>query len=1046
METSIIASHVQRCFDGFEKACISFSKADLAIKRKLHPYNLNDELGRFRLWCGNVAAHRRGKSSLDHKLREASHIRDRVIELLKSLETVVQEANEIMSGERVPWEDLSDSDSDTSSVDISNGEDPDTDTTELRQLASNMAETITCLMRLSMAIRNPAPHDQFKESAHIDTSHFELFDIEHVRGKFTHVEEYLAVRLGKALSRRRQYLRYRDEHQKKLKRGLERTETISVPAVEISTQAPVTISAPSERIESTIASSIPLAIKESSTTPDLDENDFYEDTLSQTSYASSTNDPARLRPPPLPDQGQDGDPFECPLCFRLTSVQQTSAWHKHVYRDLQPYVCTFKHCQIPDVTYESRHDWFNHEMQHRTSWLCLEGCNISFQSRSEFREHFQDVHLDWPNKDRLEDLIRTCEKQTSMDEKADCPLCYQSVASLTQLRRHLGKHHEELSLFVLPSSMKDDDDDDDDDNANDARDSRTFASSVSVGEHSNEDAEKYIRCEFCSEEFTGDDRESRVERHLQIYHTSHSVEGSVDRLRKLFRNDPQITEILGKVDLKLMVTMIDPLRLSRAALLTLRTKLPGSIVAIQPDPKSQDRPRTGSFEAFFQDINIWQDTFLMADILAFFLLSVLKNLRTEMEPGAAFEVYLTNALIQLRHFICWVIEINQELSGQLFDLRYMPALLITVQRIDDLLPSLDMKQIQDEPSIPPPGAAAADRESGKHTQAIQHGERRNQSGPSSSQTAMDQERETSAGGHTEQGFDEEGEKKVTATGELLGGRKYRVATFAIQGRGEHLFMLADDCALELGFSGGFILVQKNPTLHKAFCNPAQIRDLIDDDILPQMQNIRPVLVVSARSIFRHFGHAIIQEGQSVRDDYWVAKAQQQHDIEEEVQTPGSAVAQAQDQEKPSPSPQTRHVDVPSLPQEEITASRTEQSSIDPADASQEYFIPPYQYGRPPRLPLPIEEEIYTPGSPIISPADLSNPAVIGAVDGVLPRRSSVLSSTTADDDDDDEPTDYQGPLNVPTVPTVIEWEGPGERVYVTGTFAKWDRKYKLHQK
>jgi hypothetical protein len=183
---------------------------------------------------------------------------------------------------------------------------------------------------------------------------------------------------------------------------------------------------------------------------------------------------------------------------------------------------------------------------------------------------------------------------------------------------------------------------------------------------------------------------------------------------------------------------------------------------------------------------------------------------------------------------------------------------------------------------------------------------------------------------------------------------------------------------------------------------------------------------------RHKGHG-------ARDTH-----QQQQLTPPKQPPPSAAVAQALAQEKPAPSPQTRPVDVPSLPREDTTASRTEQSSIDPADASQEYFIPPSQFSRPPRLPLPIEEEVHTPGSPIISPADLANPAVIGDVDGVLPRRSSVLSSTTADDDD--EPTDYQGPQNVPTVPTVIEWEGPGERIYVTGTFANWDRKYKLHRK
>jgi hypothetical protein len=39
----------------------------------------------------DVAAHRRGKISLDHRLREASSVRDAVKELLTDLKTVLEE-------------------------------------------------------------------------------------------------------------------------------------------------------------------------------------------------------------------------------------------------------------------------------------------------------------------------------------------------------------------------------------------------------------------------------------------------------------------------------------------------------------------------------------------------------------------------------------------------------------------------------------------------------------------------------------------------------------------------------------------------------------------------------------------------------------------------------------------------------------------------------------------------------------------------------------------------------------------------------------------
>ena len=110
------------------------------------------------------------------------------------------------------------------------------------------------------------------------------------------------------------------------------------------------------------------------------------------------------------------------------------------------------------------------------------------------------------------------------------------------------------------------------------------------------------------------------------------------------------------------------------------------------------------------------------------------------------------------------------------------------------------------------------------------------------------------------------------------------------------------------------------------------------------------------------------------------------------------------------------------------------------------YIPHSNLNFPPRLPLPIEEEIHTPGSPIISPADLSSALHEDDVDGALPRRSSILSSTTVDEDDNEYDQGYmlEGSRGR-TVPTLVEWKQGGDRVYVTGTFASWSRKYRMHR-
>lgn len=185
-------------------------------------------------------------------------------------------------------------------------------------------------MRISMAIRNPAPHDQFKESKNIDMAHFEKFDVDHVQGKFPDARQYLALRLGKAISRRRQYLRYRLEHRSKLEEGLSHNSHDSDVDPLLTTNA-----IPSIRAQSTVASSVPSNLKTNNSLLIQDEE---EDMMSQTSYTSSNNDSARLRPPPLPKDGSDGSLFECFLCHRIISASQTNLWHRHVYQDLQPYV------------------------------------------------------------------------------------------------------------------------------------------------------------------------------------------------------------------------------------------------------------------------------------------------------------------------------------------------------------------------------------------------------------------------------------------------------------------------------------------------------------------------------------------------------------------------------------------------------------------------------------------------------------------------------------------------------------------------------------
>jgi hypothetical protein len=73
---------------------------------------------------------------------------------------------------------------------------------------------------------------------------------------------------------------------------------------------------------------------------------------------------------------------------------------------------------------------------------------------------------------------------------------------------------------------------------------------------------------------------------------------------------------------------------------------------------------------------------------------------------------------------------------------------------------------------------------------------------------------------------------------------------------------------------------------------------------------------------------------------------------------------------------------------------------------------------------------------------------LSAVEPEPRRKSSMLSTTTSSEEEVGEELQPFAvePTTSQTVPTVIEWNHGGQRVYVTGTFANWEKKYRLHQR
>lgn len=82
---------------------------------------VNDQVARFKVWAGNIGAHRKGRSSLDYRLREASHIRAQIIRLLGDLLDALQDG-ELFLMER-SWQWLLHSLTDLSYLNLARGAD-----------------------------------------------------------------------------------------------------------------------------------------------------------------------------------------------------------------------------------------------------------------------------------------------------------------------------------------------------------------------------------------------------------------------------------------------------------------------------------------------------------------------------------------------------------------------------------------------------------------------------------------------------------------------------------------------------------------------------------------------------------------------------------------------------------------------------------------------------------------------------------------------------------------------------------------------------------
>ncbi|KAI4184946.1 MAG: hypothetical protein LQ348_004457 [Seirophora lacunosa] len=341
-----------------------------------------DERGRLRMWAANIGAHQTGQSSLEFRLRDSSQIQQQIIRLLEKIAVQLRDARTVLTeGEN----------SDVESIIGSDSGDEET-LSEIQQLRSSVASLIGCLFEISILVRKPGRHDVRTESKEIDLTAYAWADLRHVRDKFPHADDQITSRLGQAITQRRKYFRYRERHAAKLRQGIDRDDELSEQPSR------------SETLSETVATSFRHRGGDDDGHGNASVSGF-----TQTSFASTLISGGI---PAAPEASRGGAPFECPYCYCIVTAPSLKTWSRHVFYDLEPYVCIDMDCKTPNRLYTTRHEWLHH-------------MKIAHQ------QHENEVHV--------------------------CALCGDDQRDQASLGRHVARHLQELSLFILPRNDSDSD-------------------------------------------------------------------------------------------------------------------------------------------------------------------------------------------------------------------------------------------------------------------------------------------------------------------------------------------------------------------------------------------------------------------------------------------------------------------------------------------------------------------------------------------------------------------------------------------------------------
>ncbi|KAI3543764.1 regulator of conidiation-1 [Colletotrichum filicis] len=363
-----ISQAARRCHDSLSSLAQEFETSRNTWEHELTERDFAQLLERFEQWAGNLGALRQpsSKLSLDHRLRDSPTVRASIFSMLEDLNESAKMgtfqfevcfpnvnacfiATEIVSGRRpnrvVPTLDITDEELEEFDISSSSSESGASTTSnstrdsrhgkpsEIQKLLSAIRTSLNSLFKASVFIRKFAPEDR-RQRASKTKPFVNTADLMYIKDKYSilwETNEPLAIRLAEANARRRQYFKYRQQHQEKL---ASQQDDIIMGRRDAHLRAePKPIDG-----EPLPQGSIVSAMTKPSILAETEATEFVRNKEPETQFfAIQSPEPAmsvfsmattvveasdtELQFPPIPQEGQKSDSFLCPYCLEIVLWQ-----------------------------------------------------------------------------------------------------------------------------------------------------------------------------------------------------------------------------------------------------------------------------------------------------------------------------------------------------------------------------------------------------------------------------------------------------------------------------------------------------------------------------------------------------------------------------------------------------------------------------------------------------------------------------------------------------------------------------------------------------